>query len=191
MTGRTSVGPMNRKQIASLRFLVAESGDMQQVLRRLLVDLGASRIGLARADEEARRRILTDKPDVVIVAHRPPAIDGVALTRWIRAAAAPAIQEAAVIMTTAQTEPAQVRAARDAGVNAFLARPVSIEALDRRITAAVAGRRPFVRAADYAGPDRRRTDAADYAGPRRRDGERPAAPPPHEDDATDLAELDI
>jgi len=182
---------MNRKQIASLQFLVAESSDMQQVLRRLLTDLGAARIGLARADDEARRRILTDKPDVVIVAHRPPAIDGIALTRWIRAAAAPAIQEAAVIMLTARTEPALVHAARDAGVSAFLAKPVSIEALDRRITAAVTARRPFVRAADYVGPDRRRNDAADYAGPGRRDGERTAISPPPEDDATDLAELDI
>lgn len=182
---------MNRKQVASLCFLVVESGDMQQVLRRLLQDLGAARIGMARTDAEARRRVLADKPDVLIVAHRPPAIDGIALARWLRAAAEPGMQEAAIIMTTAHTAPAQVHAARDAGVNAFLAKPISIEALDRRLAAAVANRRPFVRTAGFVGPDRRRSDPAGYAGPRRREGERPMAPDEPDDDAASIAELDI
>ena len=57
---------------------------------------------------------------------------------------------------SAFTERGQVAAARDAGANAFLAKPVSARDIYDHLTAVVEANRAFVRAEHYAGPDRRR-----------------------------------
>lgn len=61
-----------------------------------------------------------------------------------------------IIMLTGRTELSEIREARDAGVNEFLAKPVSAKALKSRIEAVMAHPRPFVRTKAYFGSDRRR-----------------------------------
>jgi len=61
-----------------------------------------------------------------------------------------------------------VRQARDAGVNEFIAKPVTSRNLFLRIAAVVERPRPFVRASTYFGPDRRRQNDAFHVGPWRR-----------------------
>jgi DNA-binding response OmpR family regulator len=61
-----------------------------------------------------------------------------------------------------------VQQARDAGINEFLAKPVSVKAMLARLTAVIEYPRPFVRTANYFGPCRRRRNSEDYAGPERR-----------------------
>jgi DNA-binding response OmpR family regulator len=61
--------------------------------------------------------------------------------------------------------------ARDAGVNEFVAKPVTARTLLDRIVATIYRPRAFVRTKDYFGPDRRRRADPDYAGPLRRAAE--------------------
>jgi hypothetical protein len=61
-----------------------------------------------------------------------------------------------------------VRLARDAGINEFLAKPVSVKAIMSRLLAVIEHPRPFVRTKVYFGPCRRRRGAAQYQGPERR-----------------------
>jgi hypothetical protein len=72
------------------------------------------------------------------------------------------------VLLTAQPERARVRAARDAGVNAILRKPLSTMALYEHITGALADPRPFIDAPAFRGPERRRGVLAGYDGPRRR-----------------------
>jgi len=58
--------------------------------------------------------------------------------------------------------------ARDAGVHEFLAKPLSAKGLYSRIRSIIERPRPFVRAGQYFGPDRRRRDNPSYMGGERR-----------------------
>jgi two-component system, chemotaxis family, chemotaxis protein CheY len=60
-----------------------------------------------------------------------------------------------------------VAKARDAGITEFMTRPLSVAGLLARITHVFTYPRPFVRAAGYQGPDRRRR-ALPFDGPERR-----------------------
>ena len=58
--------------------------------------------------------------------------------------------------------------ARDAGVNEFIAKPVSVKTMMPRLVAVIENPRPYVRTKGYFGPCRRRRGAEEYRGPERR-----------------------
>lgn len=94
--------------------------------------------------------------------------DGLALLKRIRQdkkSPAPLIP---VIVMSAFTERGQVSAARDAGANAFLAKPVSAQDIYDHLVAVVESTGAFIRAAQYTGPDRRHGRKKDFAGIDRR-----------------------
>ena len=61
-----------------------------------------------------------------------------------------------------------MRQARDAGVNEFLAKPVSVKAVMSRLVSVIEHPRPYVRTKAYFGPCRRRRGKEEYRGPERR-----------------------
>ena len=61
-------------------------------------------------------------------------------------------------MLTGDARIEMVREARDAGANGFLAKPISVDVLRKRLTATLAENREFIRSNGYTGPDRRRRD---------------------------------
>jgi DNA-binding response OmpR family regulator len=71
-------------------------------------------------------------------------------------------------MLTGYTRVDHVRQARDAGVNEFLAKPVSVKAILSRLISVIEHPRPFVRTKSYFGPCRRRRGDNEYRGPERR-----------------------
>ena len=75
---------------------------------------------------------------------------------------------AAIVMVSAHSESSRVKAARDAGVNSFLVKPISARSLFHHVSSALHDQRPFVDSANYAGPDRRRGTPPSYEGPFRR-----------------------
>ena len=73
-----------------------------------------------------------------------------------------------IVMITGHSERSRVNAARDAGVNEFLVKPVTAKSLMDRINTVVNHPRSFVKGGTYFGPDRRRRKDMNYAGPWRR-----------------------
>ena len=73
-----------------------------------------------------------------------------------------------VVVCSAKTEYRHVCYARDKGMTEFLAKPVSAHSIYSRICAMVESNRPFVRVADFFGPDRRRFRGKEYAEADRR-----------------------
>ena len=71
-------------------------------------------------------------------------------------------------MLTGYTHIERVRQARDAGVNEFLAKPVSVKAIMTRLISVIEHPRPYVRTKSYFGPCRRRRGDEEYRGPERR-----------------------
>jgi two-component system chemotaxis response regulator CheY len=67
-----------------------------------------------------------------------------------------------------------VHEARDAGVNEFLAKPLSARAVLERLHRAIGQSQAFVRREGYVGPDRRRRRHAEgqFLGPPKRNADR-------------------
>ncbi|HWA01678.1 MAG TPA: response regulator [Caulobacterales bacterium] len=106
-------------------------------------------------------------PDVVLVEW----LDGGAdldFVRRIRNSEEAPNRAVSVFMLTSRGARADVEAARLAGVNGYLRKPISIMALQKRVRAVVLHPRPFIVTATYVGPCRRRRQDPDYKGPWRR-----------------------
>jgi len=79
-------------------------------------------------------------------------------------------------MLSGYTEYGRVIEARDAGVNEFLAKPISAKALYQRFAAIIDNPHLFIRAKHYFRPGRRRQDTGPPRGvPERRTGEKEAS----------------
>ena len=68
---------------------------------------------------------------------------------------------------------ARVQEARNAGVNEFLAKPLTARGVVERINQIVEHPRPYVKTEAYFGPDRRRRSDPNFQGPFRREGDKP------------------
>ncbi len=81
-------------------------------------------------------------------------------------------------MLTGHPELHRVIESRDAGINEFLAKPLSAKALYQRIVTIIENPRPFIRTENYFGPCRRRKNVGPPKGTaeRREDELAKAAP---------------
>lgn len=133
--------------------LVAE-GDrgLRRTLRDVLLGMGFPSIILAGTMAEAMRQIVEQRPSVVLLDHKLPGGDGLLLTRRLRRDK----DDLPIILMAQAPDMALVAAARDAGVNEMVVKPVSMEGLVLRLMHVLKAPRAFIRSASYLGPDRRR-----------------------------------
>lgn len=152
--------------------VVDDHESMRSILGVLLRAFGFTRIREAE-DGEAALKALADRPaDLVITDLKMPKLDGLGFVRQLRAGPKPAAF-APVVMVTGHAAAKRVAAARDAGVNQFIVKPVTGQLLADRLHRIIADDRPFVRCASYVGPCRRRRTPKGYQGPFRRDDDGP------------------
>jgi DNA-binding NarL/FixJ family response regulator len=107
--------------------------------------------------------------DIVMTDLSMQPLDGIDFVRLLRRSPDSPSQMCPVIMITGHSTTARVNEARDAGVNEFLAKPLTARGVVERISRVVDHPRPFVKTADYFGPDRRRRPDLNYRGPLRRE----------------------
>lgn len=155
--------------------LVDDNPHMRKIVATILQAFGVTQIFEAPDAEIAWKIIKEANPDVIVTDWMMDGMNGVDLVKMIRTSASSANPFVPVIMLTGYTSAERVRAARDAGVNEFLAKPVSVTAVLTRLTAVIEHPRPFVRTKAYFGPCRRRRAMDDFKGPERRAGAEAAA----------------
>ncbi len=142
--------------ISRLKILIAEDNvHFSALLRSTLHALGVEDIEEARDGSEALEVLRSYPADLVIVDWKMDGIDGVECTRLIRAGDESPNRFLPIIMLTGYTEKKLIRSAGDAGVNNFLAKPISASSLLSRITSVLSQNKPFVDDDAYFGPDRR------------------------------------
>src|SRR4051812_45978611 len=98
---------------------------MRHVLAAVLRAYGFLNIKEAADGEDAMRQLSSFQPDVIVTDFAMPRLDGIALTRRVRAEANGTLQYVPIIMVSGHAHYNHVLAARDAGVNEFLAKPVT------------------------------------------------------------------
>jgi two-component system, chemotaxis family, chemotaxis protein CheY len=152
-----------------LKILVVDDNvHMRKLIVTILQAFGAVQILEATEGERAWALLRDANPDVIFLDWMIEGMTGIDLTKMIRTSTSSPNPFVPIIMLTGYTSMDHVQKARDAGINEFLAKPVSVKAILSRMTAVIERPRPFVRTKSYFGPCRRRRGDAEYQGPERR-----------------------
>lgn len=155
--------------LSNLHVLVIDDNPhMRGIVVAILRGAGFTRVKEASDGAQALEEMRAGIPDIIVCDLNMDPIDGLEFTKMLRTSSDSPGPFIPVIMMTGHTERSKVTAARDAGINELVAKPISAKTLLERIVAVIDRPRPFVRSANYTGPCRRRGTLADYSGPRRR-----------------------
>lgn len=152
-----------------LRVLIVDDNQhMRKLILAVLQAVGVRDIYEAADGEHAWKTLRDTNPDVIILDWQMDGMTGLEFIRLVRNSPRSPNVFVPVIMLTGHTHIDHVRQARDAGVNEFLAKPVSVKAILSRLLSVIEYPRPFIRNDTYFGPCRRRRAVTIYAGPERR-----------------------
>lgn len=165
----TSTREMSPATLKQLRILIVDPnayirGVVADALRRLQI----VNIAAAASAMEAFATARTFKPDLVLVDWDAGKMSGLEFTREVRRNQSGMPRETAIILLAASIDHEQLMAARQAGINEFLLKPISAQTVFSRIEEVILKPRRFIVSRNYVGPCRRRRDDPDYVGPWRR-----------------------
>lgn len=142
--------------LSNLAVLVTDDcRQMRSLIRDILFELGIKTIYQAADGSEAFEILLNKKVDIVIIDQHMKPVSGKEFLQWLRRTPDSPDPFLPVIMITGDSTRAMTQAARDAGVNAFVAKPMTARNLVTKLMFILNDNRKFIRAKTYAGPDRR------------------------------------
>jgi two-component system chemotaxis response regulator CheY len=155
-----------------LKILVVDDNHyMRVLLAEILRAIGVKEIYEANDGAEGLQMMRDHAIDVVMTDLSMQPLDGIDFVRLLRNSPDSPNQLAPVIMITGHSTYQRVNEAREAGVNEFLAKPLTARGVIERLHQVVDNPRPFIRSEDYFGPDRRRRQDPSWVGPWRRAGD--------------------
>jgi two-component system, chemotaxis family, chemotaxis protein CheY len=160
---------MDGLRFDKLRVLVVDDNQhMRKLIITVLQAVGVRDLFEAPDGEHAWKTLRETNPDIIILDWQMDGMTGLEFASLIRNSPRSPNVYVPIIMLTGHTHLDHVRQARDAGVNEFLAKPVSVKAILSRLINVIEHPRQFVRTKTYFGPCRRRRAVAAYTGPERR-----------------------
>jgi len=136
--------------------VVDPSPYMANLVTQMLRHLGGKDIREASSAHQAMLELRKRSFALVILDDALEGIDGIELTRRLRADPECPNRYVPIIMMSSAPDVRRIAAARDAGVTEFLRKPFAANHLQMRLDAMAANPRGFVEAETYKGPDRRR-----------------------------------
>ena len=128
----------------------------RRLLHTILSALGVRKVQCVYNGDEAMEELRRFEADLVICDWNMAPVDGLTFCKELRSGPNSPNPYVPIIMLTGHAETERVLMSRDAGINHFLAKPVSVKALSDRIVYLIDHPRPFIRTQHYFGPDRRR-----------------------------------
>ncbi len=148
--------------------VVDDSPHMLNLLSDILRGLGTGTIHTALDAVDAFMENAITRPDLVTCDQAMEPICGIEFTQMLRTSQDSPDIHVPIIMVTGYCDSQTVIEARDAGVNEFLAKPISAKLLYLRLLEVINNPRIFIKTKTYTGPDRRRNASSNYTGPERR-----------------------
>ena len=153
--------------------LVDDNHHMRVLLSEILKAVGVRWIFEASDGAQGLQMMKNHSIDIIMTDLSMQPLDGIDFVRLLRRSPDSPNQMCPVIMITGHSTLARVHEARNAGVNEFLAKPLTARGVVERINQVVEHPRPYVKTADYFGPDRRRRADPNFQGPFRRAEDEP------------------
>ena len=158
---------MKNIDLSRVSILVVEDS---QFIRSLIVNcLRVLGVGSIKSVDDGTQAIdfikqVADNPmkagmmsiDMIISDWEMSPVNGMLLLRWIRRHKDSPDRFTPFLMLTGYSEPKRVHDARAMGVNEFMSKPFTVDALANKIFSVINKPRQFVHTSSYFGPDRRR-----------------------------------
>ena len=161
-----------RYVLENIKVLVIDDNKhMTMIVAEILHALGVKNVCQIHDGAKAFEELKHFSADVIIVDWHMQPMDGLEFIRLVRTAEDSPYPYVPIIMLSGYTERQRIVEARDAGINEFLAKPISPKALYQRLAMIIDNPRPFIKTETYMGPDRRRQKLGPPRGtPERRIG---------------------
>ncbi|MEE8275091.1 MAG: response regulator [Alphaproteobacteria bacterium] len=132
---------MSARSLRGTSVLVVDDNEhMLTLVGTILGAFGVESVGTASNARDALAHLRSIATDLMICDLDMKPTDGIALVRMVRSANGSLDPALPIIMLSAHEEPENVAAARDAGVDAYMIKPVSVRALYEYVIAVMAGR---------------------------------------------------
>jgi CheY-like chemotaxis protein len=151
--------------------IVDDNHHMRVMLAEILRALGVRYIYEAGDGAQGVQMMRNEPVDIVMTDLSMKPMDGIDFVRLLRNSPDSPGQMCPVIMITGHSTHQRVQEARNAGVNEFLAKPLTARGVIERLNRVIDHPRAFVRTPDYFGPDRRRRADVRFKGPWRRNSD--------------------
>jgi two-component system chemotaxis response regulator CheY len=145
-----------KSALKSTKVLIIEDDSiMLGLIREILKIMGFSDITVVKDGNHAFNEIKLNNYDLIFCDWIMPGMNGIEFSKALRRL--PQYEKCGIpiIMVTGKATVEDVKTARDAGVNEYLAKPFSIHLLTSKIKSVIENPRPFVVSDNYIGPDRR------------------------------------
>jgi PleD family two-component response regulator len=149
--------------------IVDPAGHSKGLLRGLLTTLNVSHVVAVANTNEALLSLRQEHFSIVFCNELVGPLDPLDFLKALRRDLQTRDVTVPVVLVSAGADFSKMTAARDAGINDVIAKPVSAGAIERKLKSLLLAPRPFVTAKAFVGPDRR------GSGERRNFGPRPTA----------------
>jgi len=140
-------------RLAAAKIVVVDDEHyMRKVVRTMLLGIGVNEVHEARDGMAGLELIRRLNPHVVILDWKMPGINGPTFVRMVRAPGAFPYPDVPIVMLTGHGDRSRVVEAVKLGVDEFLLKPVSVQALKDRLLAVLTKPREVVKSGSYYGP---------------------------------------
>lgn len=136
--------------------IVDDEPYIRKVLRALLTGIGVKKVYEAGDVPDGLQLLCNMAPDIVLLDWEMPGMNGAEFMRFVRQPESCPMADVPVIMVTASAERSRVVTAVQLGVNEYLLKPVSSQALRARLASVLINPRPMIRRGAYYGPEPRK-----------------------------------
>lgn len=152
----------------STALVLEDNPHMRYTLSQLLQALKIEQVDAVATITDATEHLSFLHYDFALIDVGLDGENGLDLIRAVRRDPAHPARRTPIIVVSGQSQLNVVSQARDAGADAFLAKPISQASLTERVKQILERPRPYVESEAYFGPDRRRRQDPAYCGPERR-----------------------
>ena len=147
---------MERADFATLRILLlSDRNHAAQTTRSVLLLTGITRITGVDNSRRAVELLTMDHYEAVFCSESSEAVEGLSFPMAVRRVAGVLNPLIPVFVFQESARRRMVEVARDTGATDFLTCPVSPKTVMTKLEAAIINPRPFIKAPEYFGPDRR------------------------------------
>jgi CheY-like chemotaxis protein len=147
-----------------------------KLLVGILASLGIRDMVTLESSEAALEELRLNTFDVVFCDEECSPLNPAVFSRLVRKDPKSRSHRVPIILMSGAPQRRQVEIARDCGINDFLAVPISVNTVKKKLESVVFAPKPFVTSDDFAGPDRRRRNVTPEAvaaasGEKKKEGE--------------------